>query len=79
VPILGARTEAQLRENLGALDVELERAHLEQLDAVTDFRLGFPRGFLESEDVRELIFGETFDLIDDPRAGGARERAAVVV
>ena len=77
VPIVGARTEAQLRENLGALDVELSREQVERLDAVSGFQLGFPRDFLESEHVRGLIFGDTFELIDDPRAVRARERSAV--
>ena len=64
VPIVGARTAAQLRENLGALDVELATAQLERLDAAGDFRTGFPREFLESEHVRGLIFGDTFELIE---------------
>ena len=73
VPIVGARTEAQLRDNLGALDVELAPEQRERLDAASEFRLGFPRDFLESDHVRGLIFGGTFDLIDDPRAPRARE------
>ena len=44
---------------------------------MSDFRLGFPREFLESDHVRGLIFGDTFDLIDDPRGGRVRERSAV--
>jgi aryl-alcohol dehydrogenase-like predicted oxidoreductase len=64
VPIVGARTESQLRENLGALDVELSPDQLERLGAAGEFRVGFPRDFLESEHVRGLIFGDTFDLID---------------
>jgi aryl-alcohol dehydrogenase-like predicted oxidoreductase len=76
IPIVGARSEAQLRENLGALDVELSRAQLERLDAAGEFRLGFPRDFLESEHVRGLIFGDTFELIDDPRAPVPRERVS---
>jgi hypothetical protein len=71
VPILGARSEGQLRDNLGALELELAPEHLERLAAVGEFRPGFPREFLESEHVRGLIFGDTFHLIDDPRA---RER-----
>jgi aryl-alcohol dehydrogenase-like predicted oxidoreductase len=67
VPIVGARSEAQLRENLGALDLDLPSEHVERLAAASGFSLGFPRDFLESEDVRELIFGDTFELIDDPR------------
>jgi aryl-alcohol dehydrogenase-like predicted oxidoreductase len=74
IPIVGARTEEQLRDNLGALDVELSAEHLARLDAVGEFRPGFPREFLESEHVRGLIFGDTFDLIDDPRAPRTRER-----
>jgi hypothetical protein len=65
-----ARSEAQLRENLGALEIELSPDQLGRLDGVSDFRPGFPRDFLESDDVRELIFGDTFDLIDDPKAPG---------
>jgi aryl-alcohol dehydrogenase-like predicted oxidoreductase len=68
VPIVGARSLAQLRENLGGLEIELTPDQLGRLASVGDFRAGFPRDFLESEDVRELIFGDTFELIDDPRA-----------
>ena len=67
VPILGARSEAQLRDNLGALEIELSDEQVERLDRAGDFRLGFPREFLESDHVRGLIVGDTFDLIDDPR------------
>jgi hypothetical protein len=74
VPIVGARSEAQLRENLGALEVELGAEHVERLATVTGFSAGFPRDFLESDDVRGLIFGDTFDLIDEPRAPRPRER-----
>lgn len=77
VPIVGARSETQLRENLGALEVTLSPEQLERLDAVSGFRLGFPREFLESDHVRGLIFGDTFDLIDDPRASQTLERSAV--
>jgi aryl-alcohol dehydrogenase-like predicted oxidoreductase len=77
VPIVGARSETQLRENLGALDIELTSEQLERLEAASDFRGGFPRDFLESEHVRGLIFGDTFELIDDPRVPGTKGRAAV--
>jgi aryl-alcohol dehydrogenase-like predicted oxidoreductase len=77
VPIVGARTGSQLRENLDALEVELEREQLERLAAASEFQAGFPRDFLESEHVRGLIFGDTFELIDDPRSTAPRQRAAV--
>jgi aryl-alcohol dehydrogenase-like predicted oxidoreductase len=79
IPIVGARSETQLRENLGSLDIDLSPEQLERLRAASDFRAGFPRDFLESEDVRELIFGDTFELIDDPRVSSAKGRAAVAV
>ena len=74
VPIVGARSEEQLRENLGALEVELADEQNHRLSEASGFRLGFPRSFLESDHVRGLIFGDTFELIDDHRRprGGRR-------
>jgi aryl-alcohol dehydrogenase-like predicted oxidoreductase len=75
VPIVGARSEKQLRDNLGALALDLPDDAVERLSAVSGFDVGFPRSFLESEHVRGLIFGDTFELIDDHRAPGLRPRA----
>ena len=78
VPIVGARSDAQLRENLAALEVELTPEQIERLDAVSGFRLGFPREFLESDHVRGLIFGDTFDLTDEPRSHVATRRTTAI-
>jgi aryl-alcohol dehydrogenase-like predicted oxidoreductase len=78
VPIVGARTEAQLRENLASLEVELGDEQLARLDEASGFRLGFPRSFLESPDVRGLIFGDTYELIDDRRRPEGRRRVGSV-
>jgi hypothetical protein len=78
IPIVGARTEAHLRDNLGALDLELPEEVLSRLDQLSGFRPGFPREFLESDGVRELIFGNTFELIDHHRAPAARREPAPV-
>jgi aryl-alcohol dehydrogenase-like predicted oxidoreductase len=64
IPIVGARTEAQLEENLGSLDVELSQEQLARLDQASAISLGFPHSFLGSDNVRGLIFGETYGLID---------------
>jgi aryl-alcohol dehydrogenase-like predicted oxidoreductase len=64
IPILGARTAAQLRENLAALAVELPEEAVTQLDEAFPVDLGFPHDFLASDHVRGLIFGESFALID---------------
>jgi aryl-alcohol dehydrogenase-like predicted oxidoreductase len=67
VPILGARTEVQMKDNLGCLDLQLTANQIDRLSAAGSIELGFPRSFLESESVRGLIFGETFDLIEKKR------------
>jgi aryl-alcohol dehydrogenase-like predicted oxidoreductase len=64
IPIVGARTEAQLEENLASLDVELSGQQLARLNEASAISLGFPHSFLASENVRSLIFGETYGLID---------------
>lgn len=63
VPILGARSVDQLDGQLAALELELDPATWHEVGAVKDFDLGFPRGFLESDNVRDLIFGDTHDLL----------------
>jgi aryl-alcohol dehydrogenase-like predicted oxidoreductase len=63
VPILGARSAGQLRDDLGCLGFALAPEQLARLEAASGFRLGFPRSFLESDHVRGLIFGTTFDRI----------------
>jgi len=64
IPIIGTRTETQLKDSLGCLDFELTPDQLSRLAEASPIDLGFPRSFLESGHVRELIFGETYDLID---------------
>ena len=68
IPILGARTVAQIEDNLGALAFTLSEAELSRLNHLSDFRRGFPLDFLTDDHVRGLIFGDTFSLIDNPRA-----------
>jgi aryl-alcohol dehydrogenase-like predicted oxidoreductase len=72
IPIVGARTEAQLRENLAVLELELADEKVSRLSDFSGFDVGFPRDFLESDHVRGLIFGDTYELIDRDRAGVER-------
>jgi aryl-alcohol dehydrogenase-like predicted oxidoreductase len=56
-PIIGARTLAQLEDNLGALEVKFtdeQRARLETASAV---ELGFPHDFLARPLTRAVAFG----------------------
>lgn len=63
IPILGARTEKQLRDNLGCLEFELSEEQVERLNLASPIDLGFPHSFLASDHVRGLIFGKTFAQI----------------
>ena len=66
IPILGARTENQLKDNLGCLDFELTEEQINCLEEASPIDLGFPHSFLASEHVRGLIFGKTFSQIVRP-------------
>jgi aryl-alcohol dehydrogenase-like predicted oxidoreductase len=57
-PIIGARTPAQLEDNLGALDVALTAAQLDRLNAVSATSLGFPHDFLVSAHGRTVTRGD---------------------
>jgi len=63
IPILGARTEKQLKDNLSCLDFELTREQIDRLNQSSPIDLGFPHSFLGSDHVHGLIFGKTFDQI----------------
>lgn len=67
VPILGARSVDQLRENLGALEVTLDAAHLARLEEASAVEPGFPYDFLGSDHIRNIVYGGTFDRIDSHR------------
>lgn len=68
IPILGARSLEQLQDNLGALEVALTPEQIFKLDALSPIQLGFPHDFLSGNEVRSLIFGDTYPLIDNHRA-----------
>jgi diketogulonate reductase-like aldo/keto reductase len=63
IPIVGVRTQAQLADNLGAIDINLEPIERDQLDEASNVSLGFPGDFAGAR----LAYGNTFDLIDDHR------------
>src|SRR5262249_33428538 len=66
IPLLGARTATQLRDNLSCLEWELSPEHVSQLNEVSAIPLGFPHSFLVDDEVTELIFGTMRPLIDPP-------------
>jgi len=64
IPIVGVRSATQLEDNIGALAVDLSSAQIAVIDEAGAHALGFPRSFLESDGVRELIYGKTWPLLD---------------
>ena len=57
IPILGTRSLAQLRDNLGCLDFVLELSHLERLDRASAVSLGFPHEFLALPMIHQMVHG----------------------
>jgi aryl-alcohol dehydrogenase-like predicted oxidoreductase len=64
IPIIGARKLAQVKDNLACVDIRLEPAFLQRLDAVSRIEMGFPHDIFASEMARSLSFGGMRDRID---------------
>ena len=67
IPIIGARTMAQLEDNLACLEWELTDEQLKRLDKVSAIPLDFPFTFIHKN---RFIYGNTYDLIDNHREVG---------
>jgi aryl-alcohol dehydrogenase-like predicted oxidoreductase len=67
VPLIGARNVRQLKDNLGALEVTLSAEQLARLDDTSGIEMGFPHDFLDSDPIRDIVFGGTRDRIDNHR------------
>lgn len=59
IPIVGARTLAQLDDNLGALELHLDAQQLQRLDAVSAVAHPFPHAFMRLPMPRQLVSGGT--------------------
>jgi aryl-alcohol dehydrogenase-like predicted oxidoreductase len=85
IPIVGVRSEAQLRDNLGALDLELTGEQLARLDASSRIELGYPHDFLAWTAPASFTFGDGYALLDNHRSerwirasAGSRDANAAV-
>jgi aryl-alcohol dehydrogenase-like predicted oxidoreductase len=65
IPILGCRSEHQIEDNLGCLNFTLTPPQIDALNQISGFRLGFPYSFLRSPMVNNLVFGDTYTLLDN--------------
>lgn len=64
VPIVGARRETQIKDNLEAVKVKLSAEHLKKLTDASQIELGFPHSFLQSQGVKEVTSGWMYEQID---------------
>ena len=66
IPIIGGRNLAQIKDNMGCIDVKLDESQLKRLDAATKIDLGFPHNMLQQGFVKDMGFGRgNFDLLDN--------------
>lgn len=67
IPVIGARTAAQARENFGCLAHRLSDAELARLDEASRIELGFPHDFLAMPRIISQRFGGTEAALENQR------------
>lgn len=70
IPIVGARTAEQMKENLSCLEFRLGEDDMRRLDLASEIEFGFPFDFLAQERIRDIVFGGTYSSVERP---GKRE------
>jgi aryl-alcohol dehydrogenase-like predicted oxidoreductase len=67
IPILGARREAQIKDNLGVLEFSLSEEQLKRLADANPQETPYPHTFWNTFVRKDLIFGENYDKLDGLR------------
>lgn len=65
IPIIGAKTAKQLKENLKCLDYSLTDKQMNRLSEVSKIDLGFPHKFLNSDYIKDIMSGGTYNKLDN--------------
>ena len=63
IPIIGAKTESQLKDNIDCMKFNLNDEQLNRLNEKSKIDLGFPHNFLSNENIRDIVFGGTYNKI----------------
>jgi aryl-alcohol dehydrogenase-like predicted oxidoreductase len=63
IPIIGSRKASQIQESLTAASFIIPEEILAKLNETSAIEMGFPHEFLASKEVKNVLFGGTFDLI----------------
>ena len=68
IPIIAGRNAAQVKDNIGCLNVTLDESQLNRLDEATRIDMGFPHTMLQQDFVRDFSFGRgNYDKFDNHR------------
>lgn len=67
IPIIGAKSVEQLKDNIGCIDLTLSDEEMRRLDAVSAFSPPFPNNFLARPEIQFNLTGEFRELIDTSR------------
>lgn len=65
IPLIGAKNDKQLMENIDCLKHSLNKEQLNRLDEITKIDLGFPHNFLNGDYIHKLVYGGTYEKIDN--------------
>ena len=67
IPVLGARTLEQMRENLASLDVEIPAEAMQRLNEVSQIDLGYPHEFLARPNIVNSVYAGMFGAVISDR------------
>jgi len=65
IPIIGAKSMAQLQDSLSFLEFELSTETMAELNQISAIEMGFPHDFLDG--VQETVYGAKYALIENHR------------
>ncbi|MEM8893347.1 MAG: aldo/keto reductase [Bacteroidota bacterium] len=63
IPIVGGRKLHQIEDSLKSVELDLPENMIAELDEVSAIELGFPHDFLQGDNVKQLLFGGTYDKL----------------
>lgn len=67
IPIIGARIPEQLIDSLSCIGEELTADELNRLQEISAIELGFPHDFLQTDGVKDVLFGGTYHQVKNHR------------
>lgn len=67
IPIIGSRKPEQIKDNIKSLKFTLKDKHIKKLNEASEISLGFPHDFLSGDYVRDLVYGGTYNKIENHR------------